>query len=308
MCNKNMDKKTLFYSKNWKRLNPNISIRLYDNKMCEQFLLNEFSPLHRDIFNFIKHGPIKADFWRVCILYKYGGIYSDIDNEPLVPLAEFIDPSVDFVTCSSFSKRFIFNPNLILCNKENPIIKKCIDWYVEKYINKYPYEYWNWSIMNVFSSIIHINNYNREEGIYNYNNMKIQIIKEVKGKLHNDDHNVYKNKKVFNNRYKDWNFNTHSFDDNSTFNNRSIPRHTLTTTLTTTQSRTQTPTPKPTLTPTLTPTPKPISRLTLRPSQTLTSTPIPSPSLKQKFTSPSRIQTMSFCNVGNLDKHYMKLK
>ena len=223
MCNKNMDKKTLLYSKNWKRLNPNIIIRLCDNKLCEQFLLNEFSPLHRDIFNFIKHGPIKADFWRVCVLYKYGGIYSDIDNEPLVPLDQFIDPSVDFVTCSSFSKTFIFNPNLILCNKENPIIKKCIDWYIEKYINKHPYEYWDWSIMNAFSSTIHINNYNREEGIYNYNNMKIQIIKEVKGKTHSDDYNVYKNKKIFNNRYKDWNYNTHGFDENSTLNNRSMP-------------------------------------------------------------------------------------
>lgn len=211
MCNKFIDKKTFMYSENWKKMNPGLTIRLFNNKMCERFLLNEFSPLHRDIFAFIRHGPIKADFWRVCILYKYGGIYSDVDIQPLVPLNQFIDPSVDFVTCSSFSERFKFNPNLILCNKENIIMKKCIDWYIEKYINKHPYGYWEWSIMNAFTCIINIDNFKRTEGIYDYNEMKLQIIQEVKGAVHNEDHNVYKNKRVFNNRYKDWDHNIHGF-------------------------------------------------------------------------------------------------
>ena len=62
-------------SNKWKYLNPKYKIELYDDTMCEAFLLNEYGQLYSDIFQFLKDGPIKADFWRVCILYKYGGIW-----------------------------------------------------------------------------------------------------------------------------------------------------------------------------------------------------------------------------------------
>ena len=63
-----------------------IKSELYDNKMCEDFLLNNYSEEHKNIFNYIKHGPIKADFWRICIINKFGGLYVDSDIMPLKPL------------------------------------------------------------------------------------------------------------------------------------------------------------------------------------------------------------------------------
>jgi hypothetical protein len=42
--------------------------------------------------------------------------------------------------------------------------------------------------------------------------MKIQIIKECAGVTHYDAHNIYNNMRVFNNRYADWDYNTHSFN------------------------------------------------------------------------------------------------
>ena len=81
MCHKVLDKIEI-YSKNWKNLNPEYEIKLYDDELCKKFLLDEYSQLHLDIFNFLKDGPIKADFWRICILNKYGGLYIDADIEP----------------------------------------------------------------------------------------------------------------------------------------------------------------------------------------------------------------------------------
>ena len=89
ICNKNLDF-IKHYSKNWKILNPDYEIKLYDDNLCNEFLKNEFSQLHSDIFNYIKDGPIKADFWRVCIVYKYGGLYVDADIEPLLHLKDYI--------------------------------------------------------------------------------------------------------------------------------------------------------------------------------------------------------------------------
>ena len=53
MCHKNL-KDIKLYSQNWKRLNPEWEIKLYDNDLCKQFLLEEYSQLHCDIFNFLK--------------------------------------------------------------------------------------------------------------------------------------------------------------------------------------------------------------------------------------------------------------
>lgn len=116
-CNKTLDQMEK-YANNWKLLNPEYEIKLYDNEMCEKFLLEEYGLLYKNIFNYIRDGPIKADFWRICILFKYGGIYSDIDNQPFISLNEFLEENIDFVTCSSFLPEYNFNPNFIVAKKK----------------------------------------------------------------------------------------------------------------------------------------------------------------------------------------------
>jgi len=78
-CNKTLDKMEQ-YANNWKKLNPDYEIKLYDNKLCREFLVESYGEYYGEIFDFLKDGPIKADFWRACILYKNGGVYSDINN------------------------------------------------------------------------------------------------------------------------------------------------------------------------------------------------------------------------------------
>ena len=212
------------YTNNWKKLNQSYDISLSDNTDCESFLLNEYGNLHLKIFKYIPDGPIKADFWRVCILFKYGGVYSDIDNEPLLPIKDFLEDSIDFCTCSSFwiekdpytGQVSLYNPNFIISTKNNPILKACINWYLESYIENKPYSYWEWSIMNVMSEVLKLKNYDRSSGIYYEENehLNVQILKEVKGKKRHGDHNVYKDKRIFNNRYKSWDRKTHSFKKN----------------------------------------------------------------------------------------------
>ena len=209
------------YANNWKKLNPEYEIKLYDHKMCEKFLLENFGQLHKDIYVFIKDGPIKADFWRVCILYIYGGVYSDIDNEPLYPINKFLEKDIDFLTCNSFLLRFKYNPNFIIAKKGNFILKKCIDWYINMYTNKIPYKYWDWSIMKAFTDELHVKDYNKKDGIYYLDNtkysndipknIKIQLLKECIGENYYNDHNIYNNIRIFNNRYSTWDAYNHCF-------------------------------------------------------------------------------------------------
>ena len=176
--------------------------------------MEEYGELYTDIFDYLKDGPIKADFWRLCILYKKGGIYSDIDCMPLVKLDDFIEKGIDFVTCSTHWDRFNYNPNFVISNSGNIILKNCIEWYVNRYNNRDNYDYWDWSIMNAFTKTLFLENYKREEwGVYHYNNIKIQIIKECTGNYHYDAHNLYKNVRVFNNRQQNWNSTIHAFNE-----------------------------------------------------------------------------------------------
>lgn len=210
-CNKTYTKMNMMVRK-WQELNPEYTMEMYDNNRCADFLLTNFGKLFVDIFDFLVDGPIKADFWRLCILYIHGGVYSDIDNEPLVPIASFLANDVDFVTCSSYIN-YQFNPNFIVARAGSPILKNCIDWYVRNYLAKKPYNYWKWSIMQAMTDTCQLKLYNKLEGIYEYGGgaLKVQIIQECRGKNHYDDHNLWKGKRIFNNRVTNWNHISHSF-------------------------------------------------------------------------------------------------
>jgi hypothetical protein len=210
-CNKIIDEASKKNAEKWLKLNPDYTFVMHDNNLCEKFLEKEFGEKHVTIFKFLKDGPIKADFWRLCVLYNNGGIYSDIDNEPLVPIKDFIEPNVDLVTCSAYMKKMNFNPNFIIAKKGCSILKGCIEWYIQKFDQKKTYTYWGWSVMKAFTDVLKIPKFKRKEGIYEYRGLKIQILAEVPGKHHFDAHNLYKNVRIFNNRTLNWDANSHSF-------------------------------------------------------------------------------------------------
>jgi len=197
----------------WSDLNPLYTVQLYDDAMCEDFLLKYYGPLHQELFQWLQDGPIKADFWRICILNTYGGVYADIDIDPFEPIDSFLEKDVDFLTGSSFweKKGFLFNPNIIISKKDSPILQRCIQWYIKKYTEKCKYEYWEWSIMQAFTDCLQLPKIVRTGGIYYLEGAKIQIIKECEGETHYDSHMQYKNRRLFNNRSRNWDHKTHKF-------------------------------------------------------------------------------------------------
>jgi len=208
MCHKKL-KHIEVYSQNWAKLNPEYEIKLYDNELCENFLLEKLSQNHFDVFKFIPDGPIKADFWRVCVIYKYGGVYVDSDIEPLVPLKEYIEDDIDFATC--IIRKNLYNPHFIVANKDNNFIKLCVEKYLEYYNTKKEYSYDNYSIVNIFSEIF-THDFSCE-GIYNVGNSKYQLLQNIYENGEINEYSKYNNKRVFNNRYATYNPKNHIFWD-----------------------------------------------------------------------------------------------
>jgi mannosyltransferase OCH1-like enzyme len=231
ICHKNVKCLSMTYNF-WKRLNPGYEIKLFNDAMCENFLLDKFSEVHQSIFKFIPHGPIKSDFWRLCILYKYGGIYVDADIHPLVPLDKYLMHSCDFVTCITTSNGN-FNPHFIAARKNDDILKKCIDEYIQFYIHRKPsYAYWDWSIVHMFNTFLpnvkshysqmpHSQAFSLEQKKYQ---LFFEITKHDKSNDKNSINNImtqsrglhdyyctFLNRRIFNTRYINYDPDEHKF-------------------------------------------------------------------------------------------------
>jgi len=59
-------------------LNPEFTFYIYDDEQCKEFIQNHFENDVVHTFNKLVPGAYKADLWRLCVLFIYGGIYVDI--------------------------------------------------------------------------------------------------------------------------------------------------------------------------------------------------------------------------------------
>lgn len=68
----------------WRRFVPEFGYHFYTNEMCYEFMLREMVPeFGEEIYKAYNRLPLdvmRADLWRYCIIYKFGGIYADADS------------------------------------------------------------------------------------------------------------------------------------------------------------------------------------------------------------------------------------
>lgn len=95
---KNLPKKIEEIIHNFRKTNFDYEYQLFDDNDCKKIILEHFGINFLHAFEALKHGAFKADFFRYCYLYIYGGVYIDIDMVPLVPLSEIISEKDVFVS------------------------------------------------------------------------------------------------------------------------------------------------------------------------------------------------------------------
>eukprot|EP00039_Didymoeca_costata_P001223 m.50826 g.50826 ORF g.50826 m.50826 type:complete len:464 (-) comp10689_c0_seq2:2159-3550(-) len=136
---------------NWTNLNPSIHVSFFTDDDCEKFLLEEYGFITVSTFRKIKDGAIRSDYFRVHYLYAKGGIYSDVDMVPLLPLDDIIAKS----TCSLYvpeDKDSRLNPTLIIAPARHKVLGLAVEFYA-RLVQEVSYAYWSWSIVHVFSAI-----------------------------------------------------------------------------------------------------------------------------------------------------------
>tara|TARA_B110000208_G_scaffold174102_1_gene218523 strand:- start:4816 stop:5619 length:804 start_codon:yes stop_codon:yes gene_type:complete len=83
--NKPMPKKWLENYNKWKKLNPIHIVKLWNYDDCLNLLKTKYPFFVKYYLNY-KYHIQRVDSIRYFILYEYGGIYTDLDIEPLYPL------------------------------------------------------------------------------------------------------------------------------------------------------------------------------------------------------------------------------
>ena len=113
------------------QINPDFTFHLYDDAKCRDFIQSFYEDDVVYAFDTLIPGAYKADLWRLCVLFVYGGIYIDIKYLCVngFTFASMIDK--EYFTLDIPSNTWtntmhgIYN-GFMVSNARNPFLWKCI--------------------------------------------------------------------------------------------------------------------------------------------------------------------------------------
>lgn len=117
----------------WKTLNPEYEYRYMDDSQAAQFILEEYGQEWHDLFVGLPVGVMRGDLWRYMIIYKYGGVYTDLDTECLNPINIWLNEEYEMIVCPETNLHFC--QWTFAASAGNPILKSVLDTIKEKLIN-----------------------------------------------------------------------------------------------------------------------------------------------------------------------------
>lgn len=81
----------------WLSLNPDLQWYYMCDAKCDQVIKDNFNKEFYSMYSSLPFGVMKADVWRVAVVYMYGGIYSDLDTKCLKPVSSWLNPDYDLI-------------------------------------------------------------------------------------------------------------------------------------------------------------------------------------------------------------------
>lgn len=121
------------YADSWIELNPEYEYRFCDDDDIIDFIKTDF-PEYLESYKSLKYGASKADLWRYLIIYKYGGVYADIDCMCINPLRKWVNKEASFVTALGTNSDIC--QWLIISVPKNPIFLRAAEKTIQNSQNK----------------------------------------------------------------------------------------------------------------------------------------------------------------------------
>ena len=116
--------------KNLQQYAPNYQLKIFDDDDIILFLKEYYAPPVLAAFKQLT-GAHKADLFRYCYLYKFGGVYIDIKTELIKSIDDVLNQGeIDLYTVLSMYRGTIYQ-GVIATKPNNPLFKELIDFMVK---------------------------------------------------------------------------------------------------------------------------------------------------------------------------------
>lgn len=89
-------------SRTWINQNPDWIYNYMDDQQAGEFIKQEYGDEWYDIWINVPVAVMRGDIWRYMIIYKYGGMYADLDTNCVIPIGAWLPtfgPDCKFVLC-----------------------------------------------------------------------------------------------------------------------------------------------------------------------------------------------------------------
>lgn len=117
----------------WRNLNPDFEYRYMDDTQAAEFVLNEYGQEWHNIFINLPVGVMRGDLWRYMVIYKYGGVYADLDTECLNPISNWLNEEYEMIVCPETDIHFC--QWTFAASAGHPILKSVLDTIKERLLN-----------------------------------------------------------------------------------------------------------------------------------------------------------------------------
>lgn len=132
------------YHENWKNKNPGFVVEVINDDIMSLLVYHYYNSVPEVIeaFDSLPTHMLKADFFRYLILYVKGGVFADIDTNPLQPVPNWIPENVspkeigiligvevDYSTPDwkgKYNRRLQFGSSIIQAKPKHPVIREII--------------------------------------------------------------------------------------------------------------------------------------------------------------------------------------
>ena len=124
------------YHNKQKEINNNFTVYLWNEEQIENIVKKyEFYNIYKNF----RYQIQKVDLAKYLLLYEYGGVYLDLDLEPLRNISDLLDKNI--LLCNS--PREHCQNNCIGSEKKNPLFLDLINYSINEYQNKKDIEVYN---------------------------------------------------------------------------------------------------------------------------------------------------------------------
>ena len=88
----NLPRQAIPLVQSWKNKNPQLTVNFMDDAQCNHFIKQNFDDEFYQMYISLPFGVMRADVWRVAVVYINGGIYADTDTDCMVSISEWLKP------------------------------------------------------------------------------------------------------------------------------------------------------------------------------------------------------------------------